>query len=75
MNEDKVYGRIFKILIGTVDEAEPDDKEYFVVQAWANSTLDLLEMVYPPDIFDGSSGSAGSMAVVEIRRRLEGKTY
>jgi len=58
-----------------VDEAEPDDKEYFVVQAWANSTLDLLEMVYPHDIFNGSSGDAGPMAVAEIRRRLESKTY
>jgi len=75
MNEDKVYGRIFKILIGTADEAEPGDKEYGAVQAWAKSTLDLLEMVYPHDIFDGSSGSAGSVAVAEIRRRLEGKTY
>jgi len=70
MNEDEVYGRIFKILIGMVDEAEPDDEECFVVQAWANSTLDLLEMVYPHDIFTGHSGDPGPRVKLEIIKQL-----
>ncbi|MGC8647138.1 MAG: hypothetical protein ACP5T9_06380 [Thermoplasmata archaeon] len=62
---------VFSIFLEMLDKSEPEDKEYKAIHEWAKSTENVLNMIYPPDIFDGSSGDEGSKAIILIRKVIK----
>ena len=75
MNEDGVYGKIFKILIKEVTTAEENSAELHLIRRiltyeWTRATAALLEELYPSDIFTGDSGDPGPTAIMEIKKQL-----
>ncbi|PMP73817.1 MAG: hypothetical protein C0180_05775 [Aciduliprofundum sp.] len=62
---------VFSLFLEILDESEPEDKEYEAIREWAKSTENVLNIIYPPNIFNGSSGDEVSMAIALIRKVIE----
>ena len=75
MNKDKEIEKassiVFPIFLKAVKEEFPDSITYEKIRKWGEVTLQILNEVYPPDIFTGVSNDMGVKAVNLIRKNLE----
>ncbi|MGC8584863.1 MAG: hypothetical protein ACP5L4_01910 [Thermoplasmata archaeon] len=62
---------VFSLFLKILDETKPEDRGYREIHEWAKSTMAVLNIIYPPDIYDGSSGDEGSSAIASIRKVIE----
>jgi len=68
---EKASGMVFPILLNAVSQETPDTIMYDLVQQWGEITLEILNQVYPEDIFTGVSGDKGVIAINTIREILK----
>ena len=75
MNKDKEIEKassiVFPLFLKAVKEEPPDSIIYEKIKKWGEVTLQILNEVYPPDIFTGVSNDMGVKAVNLIRKNLE----
>jgi len=62
---------VFPVFLKAVEEGEESYLNYEKIKKWAEITLEILNDIYPPDIFTGVSGDKGVKAVVLIREILK----
>jgi len=63
---------IFPLFLEAVEEGkETYITDYKKIKKWAKITLEMLNSIYPPDIFTGISGDKGPKAVILIRGILK----
>jgi len=59
---------IFPIFLKAVEDGEKSYvSDHKKIKKWAEITLEILNDIYPPDIFTGISGDKGPKAVILIR--------
>jgi len=75
MNKDKEIEKassvVFTIFLKAVKEESPDSIIYEKIKKWGEVTLQILNEVYPEDIFTGVSNDMVVRAVNLIRKNLE----
>jgi hypothetical protein len=75
MNKDKEIEKasamIFFIFLKAVKEESHDSITYEKIKKWGEVTLQILNEVYPPDIFTGASNDKMIKAINLIRKNLE----
>jgi hypothetical protein len=75
MNKDKEIEKassiVFPIFLKAVKEETPDSIIYEKIKKWGEVTLQILNEVYPEDIFTGASNDKMIKAINLIRGNLE----
>lgn len=70
MNLNEACAILFPIIIHSSQKPILDE----ATRKWVESTQELLDTIYPEDIFTGESGDKGSLAIKVVRENLEVKS-
>ena len=69
MNLNEACAILFPIIIHSSQKPILDE----ATRKWVESTQELLDTIYPEDIFTGESGDKGSLAIKVVRENLKVK--
>ena len=69
-NLNEACAILFPIIIHSSQKPILDE----ATRKWVESTQELLDTIYPEDIFTGESGDKGSLAIKVVRENLEVKS-
>ena len=70
MNLNEACAILFPIIIHSSQKPILDE----ATRKWVEATQELLDTIYPEDIFTGESGDKGSLAIKVVRENLEVKS-